>query len=431
MGRAARRLRQVARLGGCAALAVLLAGWPQWSAAGLVVEPVSVDAAVELAVTRMEAAHRQATYQRLAAALGRIERERRASTEAREALERELGQLSIDLADLDAAATALMTRAIDERQEVRVLERRLAGLLAEIVQLSRDEGGDHHRLAQLRAVAAGLARPFADAKASLAGSEQEQARLQATINERQRALLAAEAAHAEQASRAGHLDSIAVTLRSSATIAASRASLARQASALSERRVRQASVARGIEALRPTGARLAGSRPAPSPRRLEPLGLVARAAVPSPSRPGLRSFALGEAALASVGVGTELVPVAGVVVGRFREGKRPLYDNGIMIAVDDRRLVRAPRAGEVVFAGRYAGFGLLLIIDHGGEYHSLLSGLSRLVVDKGWKVQAGQMVGTLEPQTGDTDHLYVELRRSGVPVDPLSWFAAGQHKVRS
>ena len=71
-----------------------------------------------------------------------------------------------------------------------------------------------------------------------------------------------------------------------------------------------------------------------------------------------------------------------------------------------------------------------MIIEHGDEYHSLLSGLSRLAVPVGASVRAGQMVGTLEPSQNDTAQLYVELRRRGVPVNPLPWLAAGQDKVR-
>ena len=111
--------------------------------------------------------------------------------------------------------------------------------------------------------------------------------------------------------------------------------------------------------------------------------------------------------------------------------QKPPFDRGVTIEVDDRRLVRAPRDGRVVFARAYAGFGLLLIIDHGNEYHSLLSGLSHFVVQEGWTVRAGEMVGTLEPGTEGIGRLYLELRRHGIPIDPLAWYAAGQDKVRS
>jgi len=177
-----------------------------------------------------------------------------------------------------------------------------------------------------------------------------------------------------------------------------------------------------------------------TPRRtlLEPPAVTAQASLVQPPARPVAHFDLPTTAVGGVAVGGghafgsgHVVPVAGAVVSRFGEGQKPPFDRGLTIEVEDRRLVRAPRDGRVVFADTYEGFGLLLIIDHGNEYHSLLSGLSRFVVHEGWLVRAGQMVGTLEPADQAAGRLYIELRRRGVPVDPLTWFAAGQDKVRS
>lgn len=410
----------------------LLLAWllPQQPvSAGLVVEPVAATAARQ-AMATLEVADRQALLRRLIEAEASLERQRRTIAEERQATAERLGRLEGEHAHLEAGGKALAGIIAEQRQEVLVRERRLAGLLAEIVQLSRDDGGDRHRLAQLQAVAAGLARPFADAKAALASSEAEAVALAADAGHRQREAAAARLDLAALTRQGGRLAAALSRTRQAATMAAMRAEASRQTVALSAHRRNLAEAVRGLDGLRPAAA-VAGRhvQTAAAIERLEGPGLAARAAIASPSLP--RVAPLGSAAFTVAAAGAELIPVAGVVVGRFGEGKRPLYDRGITIEVDDRRLVRAPRGGEVVFAGPYAGFGLLLIIDHGGEYHTLLSGLSRLVVDEGWSVQTGQMVGTLEPDPGDLGRLYVELRRSGVPVDPLSWFASGQHKVRS
>ncbi|MCZ6603898.1 MAG: peptidoglycan DD-metalloendopeptidase family protein [Alphaproteobacteria bacterium] len=107
----------------------------------------------------------------------------------------------------------------------------------------------------------------------------------------------------------------------------------------------------------------------------------------------------------------------------------------------------APWDGKVAFAGPFQSFGLILIIDHGQEYHSLIAGFSEIsaIVDQ-W-VLAGEPIGTTPADTGNgTDNsdagrdgsptglasgptLYVELREGGLPINPLPWLAARNDKV--
>jgi septal ring factor EnvC (AmiA/AmiB activator) len=92
--------------------------------------------------------------------------------------------------------------------------------------------------------------------------------------------------------------------------------------------------------------------------------------------------------------------------------------------------VDAPAAGRVAFAGSFRSYGLLLIIDHGDGYHSLLSGMSRLHVGVKQWVRAGEPVASFDDLGEIGPQLYVELRRNGRPVNPLSWLAASDSKVR-
>jgi murein hydrolase activator len=77
----------------------------------------------------------------------------------------------------------------------------------------------------------------------------------------------------------------------------------------------------------------------------------------------------------------------------------------------------------VAYAGEFRGYGLLLIIEHGDEYHSLLTGLSRLDVVPGQWVLAGEPVGVMGGSETETPELNVEIRRKGQPVNPLPWLA--------
>ena len=90
--------------------------------------------------------------------------------------------------------------------------------------------------------------------------------------------------------------------------------------------------------------------------------------------------------------------------------------------------VAAPRDGRVAFAGDFRSYGLLLIIEHGNGYHTLLWGFSSLDAELGDTVRAGQIVGVVKD--GPSPKLHVELRRNGQPVSPEVWLAASNSGVK-
>ena len=88
--------------------------------------------------------------------------------------------------------------------------------------------------------------------------------------------------------------------------------------------------------------------------------------------------------------------------------------------------VKAVYPGKVAFAESFQGYGLLVILQHGGGYYTLYGHLTGLKVRKGEKVRQGQMVGAL----GDTGslkgaYLYFEVRGGGLAVDPAVWVRLG------
>ncbi|HEY9568990.1 MAG TPA: peptidoglycan DD-metalloendopeptidase family protein, partial [Thalassobaculum sp.] len=128
-------------------------------------------------------------------------------------------------------------------------------------------------------------------------------------------------------------------------------------------------------------------------------------------------------------------PAAGPLVRGF--GQRDpdgLRNRGIVIAAKEGAVVLAPYDGSVIYAGRFEGFGLILIIEHGEGYHTLLAGLGRLGLQVGQRVLAGEPVGTMrsrQPGGGGGDpELYVELRHNGDPIDPLPWMSGLTGKAK-
>src|SRR5439155_1702388 len=91
--------------------------------------------------------------------------------------------------------------------------------------------------------------------------------------------------------------------------------------------------------------------------------------------------------------------------------------------------VRSPNAGLVVAARDLYFTGNTVIIDHGLGLFSLLAHLSRLVVQEGDTVAAGQVVG-LVGATGRVTgpHLHWAVKVSGARVDPLSVLAVAGEK---
>lgn len=114
-----------------------------------------------------------------------------------------------------------------------------------------------------------------------------------------------------------------------------------------------------------------------------------------------------------------LLPVSGPLVvgfGAVQPGQP--RSRGLSIAARAFAQVVAPAGGRVVFAGRYQGYGNIVIIEHGGGWTSLVTGLAQLDVRVGQMLVAGSPLG----QTGPgRPLLLLELRRAGEPVNPLDF----------
>ena len=101
-----------------------------------------------------------------------------------------------------------------------------------------------------------------------------------------------------------------------------------------------------------------------------------------------------------------------------------------MIAARPGAQVVAPYDGKVVYAGNFRSYGQILIIQHGGRYHTLLAGLDRVDAVVGQWLLAGEPVGIMGAPHGGDPELYLELRHAGKPINPLPWLATSGPKVR-
>jgi septal ring factor EnvC (AmiA/AmiB activator) len=107
------------------------------------------------------------------------------------------------------------------------------------------------------------------------------------------------------------------------------------------------------------------------------------------------------------------LPVAGRTVAGFGGANQ-----GLTLAPREGAQVVAPGGGRVAFAGAYRGYGRIVIIEHGGGWTSLVTGLARTDVDVGEQLVAGAPLG-IAAQRDPT--VTVELRRDGAPVNPVEF----------
>lgn len=102
---------------------------------------------------------------------------------------------------------------------------------------------------------------------------------------------------------------------------------------------------------------------------------------------------------------------------------------GMMLETRPHAQIVAPFDGQIVFEGPFRSYGQILIIEHGGGYHTVLAGLGRADAVVGQWLLAGEPVGVMgSPDTGHPQ-LYLELRRDGQPIDPAPWFGLNVTKA--
>jgi septal ring factor EnvC (AmiA/AmiB activator) len=116
---------------------------------------------------------------------------------------------------------------------------------------------------------------------------------------------------------------------------------------------------------------------------------------------------------------------------------------GLVLETRAGAQIVAPFDGRIAFEGPFRSYGQILIIEHGGGYHTVLAGLDRVDAVVGQWLLAGEPVGSMAPVSGSISgapqgagdlspagrpKLYLELRRNGQPVDPVPWFSTADIK---
>lgn len=115
-------------------------------------------------------------------------------------------------------------------------------------------------------------------------------------------------------------------------------------------------------------------------------------------------------------VGSWSWPADGQIITRYGEGDA----KGLDIAGARASSIRAAANGRVVYQGSgLRGYGQLIIIKHSDEFLSAYAHNDRIHVKEGDVVKRGQKIADMGSSGTDRVKLHFEIRRRGVPIDPL------------
>lgn len=115
-------------------------------------------------------------------------------------------------------------------------------------------------------------------------------------------------------------------------------------------------------------------------------------------------------------------PLIGAVAERFGPAGEGRVNRGVEIAAPSGADIHATADGVVAFVGNggSAGYGGLILVQHGDGWISAYGRAAQATVARGQLVKAGQTIGSI----GDEAKLHFELRRNRSAVDPTKYLPA-------
>lgn len=114
-------------------------------------------------------------------------------------------------------------------------------------------------------------------------------------------------------------------------------------------------------------------------------------------------------------------PVPGAVTSPFGPRWGAMH-TGIDIDSGPGVPIKAAKAGTVIMAAWYGGYGNCVIIDHGGGFSTLYAHQSSVAVSEGQSVGQGTVVGYVGGTGNVTGpHLHFETRVGGTPQNPMNF----------
>jgi len=136
---------------------------------------------------------------------------------------------------------------------------------------------------------------------------------------------------------------------------------------------------------------------------------------------------LSSAALADLTATPSLWPVIGHITGTFGERMDPFsgegaFHTGVDISSQYGDSVRVSADGIVIEADERAGYGRLVVVDHGFGVTTYYGHLSSFNVLVGQQLRRGDTIGNVGISGRSTGpHVHYEVRINGAPVNPMRY----------
>ncbi|MDP3739588.1 MAG: peptidoglycan DD-metalloendopeptidase family protein [Hyphomonadaceae bacterium] len=230
-------------------------------------------------------------------------------------------------------------------------------------------------------------------------------------------------AEASLSARGEEIAALAAEKRmSSSSLAAETATLRRDATRLAAEAQTLRDLLDGLAKAAPATP---GLKPGQKPAAKPPSKPAATAATTKPrDLPGAAPGASRPSAPA-VTAAAPLPPAVGTRRYRFGVTINGTRQEGLTLATRSGAQVIAPLDARVQYAGVFRTYGQMLILDVGGDVLVIVAGLDALYAETGQWVLAGEPIGRMADQKSPSPELYLEVRRSGQPVDPEKWLGRG------
>jgi septal ring factor EnvC (AmiA/AmiB activator) len=114
-------------------------------------------------------------------------------------------------------------------------------------------------------------------------------------------------------------------------------------------------------------------------------------------------------------------PIDGPVLSSFGKSynsktKLLTFQKGITLGARVGTSVKAVSAGKVVFVGPLKNYGLIVILEHPGQYYSLYGQMGGVAAEMGADLKQGDVLGRTAGEP-----LYFEIRNKNVAINPMQW----------
>lgn len=152
-----------------------------------------------------------------------------------------------------------------------------------------------------------------------------------------------------------------------------------------------------------------GPRAKPGANRSKPRTSIAAKPIKLPK--GVTKFASAKGKLRA--------PVPGRITRNYGSGEK-----GMTVSTRSNAQVIAPYAGRIEFAGAFKNYDNVVILNVGGGYFILMTGMGETYVETGENVRIGEPLGLMPFNAKGASNLYIEFRKNGGTINPKPWLGS-------